>query len=129
VITRLETRRALRHAWTGSSGEAWLSAAEREVYANLRHAGRREAWLLGRLLSKELILNTMAAPLGGSGAMDPGGVEILSCDGLGRPTRPRVLLQGRLQPWSLSLAHSDRFVLVAFSEDPDLAVGVDVTPI
>jgi hypothetical protein len=61
--------------------------------------------------------------------MDPGGVEILSCDGLGRPTRPRVLLQGRLQPWSLSLAHSDRFVLVAFSEDPDLAVGVDVTPI
>lgn len=126
---RLEARSAVGLSWPGSSGEAWLSDSEREVYAELRDARRREAWLFGRLLSKDLILSRMAASLGARGAIDPGRVEILSRDGLGRATRPRALLQGRLQPWSLSLAHSDRSVVVAFSEDPGVAVGADVTPI
>ncbi len=129
VIARLEDRDALRRVWAGDGGEAWLSDPEREVYAHLHDARWREAWLFGRLLCKELILSTLVAARGGRGALHPGGVEILSRDGLGRPTRPRVLLHGRLQPCSLSLAHSDRFVLVAFCEDPDVAVGVDVTPI
>jgi len=129
VITRLEARDAVRHAWAGSSGEACLSSPEREVYANLRDARRREAWLFGRLLSKKLILGMMVATQCAGRAVDPVHIEILSRDGLGRPTRPRVLLQGRLQPWSLSLAHSDRSVLVGLSQNGGVAVGVDVTPI
>jgi phosphopantetheinyl transferase (holo-ACP synthase) len=126
---RLEARSALRRSWPGSSGEAWLSDGEREVYAELRDARRREAWLFGRLLGKDLILSRVGAALGARGAGDPGRVEILSRDGLGRAIRPRVLVEGRIQPWALSLAHSDRFVLAVFSEEPGAAVGVDVTPV
>ena len=126
---RLEARSALRLAWPGASGEAWLSDGEREVYAALRDARRREAWLFGRLLGKDLILRRVGASPGARGAGDPGCVEILSRDGLGRAIRPRVLVGGRIQPWALSLAHSDRFVLAVLSREPGAAVGVDVTPV
>ncbi|HEY7676618.1 MAG TPA: 4'-phosphopantetheinyl transferase superfamily protein, partial [Candidatus Methylomirabilis sp.] len=126
---RLEARSALRLAWPGSSGEAWLSDGEREVYATLRDARRREAWLFGRLLGKDLILSGMAAAPGARGPGGPGRLEILSRDGLGRAIRPRVLVEGRLRRWALSLAHSDRFVLAVFSQEPGAAVGVDVTPV
>jgi len=129
LACRLESRSALRRSWPGSSGEAWLSDGEREVYAGLRDARRREAWLFGRLLGKDLILGRVGARLGAWGAAAPRRIEILSRDGLGRAVRPRVLVEGRVQPWALSLAHSDRFVLVIFCEEPGAAVGVDVAPI
>jgi phosphopantetheinyl transferase len=117
----------LRCAWPGCRGETWLSDSEREVYAHLQNAQRRETWLFGRLLSKELILDMLAAAGGPGWAVDPVHVEVLSRDGLGRPTRPRVLLKGRLQHWSLSLAHSDQSVLVGLSRLDGVAIGVDVT--
>ncbi|HSD51280.1 MAG TPA: 4'-phosphopantetheinyl transferase superfamily protein [Candidatus Methylomirabilis sp.] len=129
VITRLEKRGALRRAWAGCRGEGWLSNPEREVYAHLQDARRREAWLFGRLLSKELILDTLAAARCPGWAVDPVHIQVLSRDGLGRPTRPRVLLKGRLQPCSLSLAHSEQTVVVGLSQDGDMTMGVDLTPI
>jgi phosphopantetheinyl transferase len=119
----------MRRAWARPGGEAWLSEPEREAYAVLRDARRREAWLFGRLLCKELILAMRIAAGSPGGGVEPGQIEVLSRDGLGRPARPRVLLHGRLQPWSLSLAHSDQSVLVGLSRDGRLATGVDVTPI
>jgi phosphopantetheinyl transferase len=97
------------------------------VYAHLRNAQRREAWLLGRLLSKALIRDMLVATGGPGRAVDPIHIEVLSRDGLGRPTRPRVLLKGRLQHWSLSLAHSDQSVLVGLSRLDGVAIGVDVS--
>lgn len=97
------------------------------MYAHLRNAQRREAWLLGRLLSKALIRDMLVATGGPGRAVDPIHIEVLSRDGLGRPTRPRVLLKGRLQHWSLSLAHSDQSVLVGLSRLDGVAIGVDVS--
>src|SRR5262249_30697969 len=60
---------------------------------------------------------------------DPAEIEIHSRDGLGRPTRPRVVWRGRLQPWAVSITHADPWVLVAVSRVPGVAVGVDLAPL
>jgi phosphopantetheinyl transferase (holo-ACP synthase) len=104
-----------------------LSDGEREVYAELRDVPRREGWLLGRIMAKRLILGTLMAPPALGRGIHPAVVQIHSRDGLGRAIRPRILLHGRLQPWSLSIAHSDRSVLVALSDAPGVSLGVDVT--
>lgn len=128
LVYRHALRSGLR-GWEGSYGKAWLSDAERADSAGLHDSRRREAWLFGRLLSKQVIVSRMAALPGAREAVRPEHLQISSRDGLGRATRPRILLHGRLRDWSLSLAHSDQSVLVAFSEDPGVAVGVDVAPI
>jgi phosphopantetheinyl transferase len=104
---------------------AWLGQAEREVYDDLRDRGRREAWLFGRLLAKELILADLAGR-SPTTRWDPAEIEIHSRDGLGRPIRPRVVVGGQLQPWSLSIAHSDTTVLLALTRQSAVSVGVDL---
>jgi phosphopantetheinyl transferase len=82
---------------------------------------RRETWALGRLLSKQLILEDF-----GNLADDPRTIEIRSHDVDGRAVRPQVRIDGRLEPWCLSIAHSERSVLVALATEPGIAVGVDL---
>jgi phosphopantetheinyl transferase len=103
-----------------ASAAAWLTPAERETWSGLTNPQRRQAWLGGRMLAKRMILRHLPA-------LRPAEIEIHSRDSLGRSTRPRVTVCGRLQPWALSIAHSARFVFVALSAAPGLAVGVDVT--
>src|SRR5574341_140922 len=113
----------LRHdGWV----KAWLSDAENEIHPRLRDVRRRDGWLRGRLLAKQLILTKALAISEVETAISPREIQIHSCDGLGRPTRPRITLRGRLQPWSLSIAHCDGAALVAFSDDPGVMIGVDV---
>ncbi|MBM2813021.1 MAG: 4'-phosphopantetheinyl transferase superfamily protein [Chloroflexi bacterium] len=126
LVSRYLSRRVLLRAWRGAEAEDWLSPSEREVFAELRDPSRREGWLCGRLLAKRLILDDVLAPSVGEEAIHPTEIDIHSRDGLGRATRPRVTLRGRLQPWALSIAHSDRSVLVALSRAPGVSVGVDV---
>ncbi|MFQ5570905.1 MAG: 4'-phosphopantetheinyl transferase family protein [Rhodothermales bacterium] len=121
-------RSILRHSWDGPTGEGWLSACERDVYAGLRDARRREAWLFGRIVAKQLILDAIRPPVG-EGTIHPAAIQIHSRDGLGRAIRPRVVLDGRLQHWFLSIAHSDQSVLVALSGAPGVCVGADITPV
>jgi phosphopantetheinyl transferase len=115
----------------GSRGDAawaeWLSAAEREVWERLGDPHRRRAWLCGRLLGKQLLLSQVVGAPEWDGRLGPAEIEIHSLDVLGRPTRPRVTVRGRLQPWRLSIAHTVRSVLVAVSTSSGTTVGVDLT--
>ena len=101
--------------------QQWLSPGEREQHSRFRDAGRREAWLFGRLLSKRLILDCFADTIS-----DPRSIQIRSRDARGRAVRPCVLLDGRPQPWCLSISHSDRAVLVALCAAPGFSLGVDL---
>ncbi|HYU53207.1 MAG TPA: 4'-phosphopantetheinyl transferase superfamily protein, partial [Gemmatimonadaceae bacterium] len=102
----------------------WLSESEHEVYSGLRSGLRREAYCFGRVIAKRVIL----AELGGAGMdrPDPAGIEISSFDGLRFLGRPRIMVNGQIKPWSVSIAHSDRSLFVAFSATEGTTVGVDV---
>jgi phosphopantetheinyl transferase len=104
----------------GFDPDVWLAPAERETWLGLRSPQRREAWLSGRILAKQMVLRHLLAA-------HPAEIEIHSLDSQEQGIRPRVTVCGRLQPWALSIAHSARSVFVALSATPGLAVGVDVT--
>jgi 4'-phosphopantetheinyl transferase EntD len=123
--TAHQARHALERRWHRDDGLGWLTSAEREIYAGFRAASRRQAWLHGRLLAKELILEALDAS---RGPREAARLEICSRDGLGRSVAPRILVEGRTQPWSLSIAHSETSVLVALSREADVSVGVDLVP-
>lgn len=103
--------------------DGWLSVGEQEECARLRHPARCRAWLGGRLLAKQLILETHRGL-----RVYPSMIDICTRDGLGRSCRPRVMVDGRLQDWSLSIAHSERSVLVAVAQ-AGFTIGVDVVPV
>ena len=127
VATAHWPRHRLDRRCDRGAGLSWLTPGERETYFGFRDASRRQSWLLGRVLAKELILGTaLGAPLTATQAAR---IEIWSRDGLGRSRAPRVFLDGQAQPWSLSIAHSDVSVLVALSCDGRAWVGVDLVPL
>lgn len=98
---------------------AWLTAAERQACARFRDLSRQQAWLAGRLLAKRLVttrLNASGLPLRAAAQ-----IEIRSA---GR--RPVVLLDGRRLPWSLSITHTRRAVLVGLSCIPGISIGLDL---
>src|SRR5262249_47606884 len=107
---------------------SWLGPSEREVLAGLKSPGRRVAWCCSRVLAKQLILEELW-PATGQTPLSPTAIAIHSRDGLDRPVRPCVLLRGRVQPWTLSIAHANQSVLVAVSRVPGVAVGVDLVPL
>lgn len=107
----------LRAALPADEGE-WLTPAERRELARYRAPSRRDAWLCGRALAKQVI-----ADVSGS---EPAEIEILSRDAEGSAVAPSLRIAGRLMPWRLSISHSDRGVLVSLSVDPNLRVGVDL---
>jgi hypothetical protein len=105
----------------------WLSPGEHEVLARLADSRRRAAFLRGRILSKRLILVEFRAALRlGTAVIHPAQIEIDS--GLARQKHegPRITIAGRQLPWSLSIAHSERGVLVALGRTPAVQVGVDL---
>jgi phosphopantetheinyl transferase (holo-ACP synthase) len=83
---------------------------------------RREGWLYGRLLAKQLLATQ-------AGELDPSRIDVVSQDGLGRSVRPWVLEAGRTRVGVLSIAHSTRSVLTALATEPGVTVGVDLTAI
>ncbi len=126
TITVHWPRHALGRRWDRGAGLGWLTTGEREIYGAFRDASRRQAWLLGRLLAKEVVLDRALRTT--PTQSDAGRLEVCSRDGLGRAIAPRVFLDGRVQPWSLSIAHSDASILVALSCDAGVWVGADVVP-
>lgn len=84
---------------------------------------RRELWTLGRyfLLSRlypRLMMNRAD--------IDPGDLRIVTRNGLGRGTQPRLYFRGRLVPWRISLAHTNSQLAMAFSVDRETRVGIDL---
>jgi 4'-phosphopantetheinyl transferase EntD len=96
---------------------AWLSAAEVEEFSSLR-GNRASAWLAGRALAKCALLAEGVAD-------DARMLTVLSTDGRGARNRPEVYVGGYSRGISLSLAHSDSFVAVAWAS-ADTGLGVDV---
>ena len=106
-------------------GLAWLGHRERAELAAWRDADRRRAWLVGRTIGKTLVARRMAK-LPTPQAIEPSQIEILSRDAEGRVNRPRIWCDGIEKPWSLSISHSQRGVLAAFTAATDVALGVDL---
>ena len=100
-------------------GSDWLSTREQAEFALWRDERRRRGWLTSRVLAKQMLGDTA-----GAAAMN---FEILSRDELGRVNRPLVWRAGARLPWSLSISHSDRSVLVGLAPSDDVTIGVDLT--
>jgi 4'-phosphopantetheinyl transferase len=97
----------------------FLSDREREVFAHLRFAKRRQEWLLGRWTAKRLYQRCPVAhpelPMRAlSVANDPDGAPYLLVDG-----------EGRL-PLSLSISHRHEHAFCALASSSLCAVGADV---
>ena len=118
VHRRYAAARALA-AMMPTRGDSWLARRERAELAALRDNRRRNAWLLARMLAKQLVVEV-------ADGLDAGQIEVLSRDALGRVNRPRVWCQGVEQPWSLSISHSGRGALVALATDSRVSLGVDL---
>lgn len=98
---------------TGSdpSARKSLSSDELEIFDRLRNPKRAAEWAAMRSVAKRLVVSRGLAA-------DPCAVSI--------PTigeRPRVLLDGVLAPFQISLSHSGDYYAAAVSEEP---VGIDV---
>jgi phosphopantetheinyl transferase len=105
---------------------AWLHDVERAECETFRDANRRECWLLGRVLAKHIIRTQAVAGREGSGQLKPQHILIVSRDAFGRRIRPRVLVDGHLREWCLSIAYSDQSIAVGLSDGERLSVGVDL---
>jgi 4'-phosphopantetheinyl transferase EntD len=126
---RHEPCQALLDSGNEAESEQRLSPAEREVLKRLKDPRRRRTWLWGRLCLKELILSGIRESRWGGPSPRADRIEIHSLDILDRPTRPRVIIDGRLQPWNVSIAHTERSVLAALSFAVEMSVGVDLTTV
>lgn len=99
-------------------GQAWLSPHELVELATWRNPHRRQEWLRGRLLAKQLVADGM------SSRCSLQEIEIVQQSD---SRRPRVLVHGSEKCWSISISHSARGVLVAVSRRCAITVGADVT--
>jgi len=104
-----------------ASAASWLTPGERERLAELRNVARARQWLAGRRLVKELVLENLE-----KSNMRPADIHIESRDGKEQGSPPRVFLRGRLQPWRVSLSHSDQSVYAAIAFAGMSSVGVDI---
>lgn len=118
---------ALEHRWAHIAsvpcGNTFLIGHEQDDYLRLKQAHRRTEWLAGRWIAKEWI----AEKLGGPARVDQ--IAILSRDGLGRGAAPKVIWNGRILPWRLSISHASDLVLVSLAELPRMSVGADLVAI
>ena len=111
----------LTDSWKVLDNLDWLSCQERTELERFSHPGRRQAWLVGRWLSKHLIQENHPEPVKGLQCF-----SICSVDDHLRPTRPTILLNQQKLPYALSITHSDTNLLVALSTSPETQVGVDL---
>ncbi len=102
------------------ASQPWLSAPEQDELASL-HRNRASAWLAGRALAKSELLATAFATT-------PTDISILSLDARGKRNRPEVFLSGHSASLRLSLAHTDQFVAVAWTES-NHDIGIDLADI
>lgn len=115
----------------GSGSAYWFSAAEQQERARWNHASRRNAWSWGRVLSKQLLIDTFP-----NKQWSPNEISILSHDkmwnnGTGRGKQPDVFVtssDGTISalPGCLSISHSERAVSVAWSAESSRGIGVDL---
>jgi len=99
-----------------------LSAIEQDDWRQMRSSARRATFLAGRLVAKQLLQQQYPALR----AYELTQITIRSNRQGGRSDRPHVEIAGRRLPYSLSITHTDRSVLVGCSDQIGTLVGVDL---
>ena len=105
----------------------WLSTREQVEWSKFRSPERRISWIAGRMLAKQLILESLPTI-----SPSPTKITITSRGLHGLGTRPRVLLQGKTLQGSLSISHSQRgvaavvHVAVVHHQERGRTVGLSV---
>ncbi|MCA9115427.1 MAG: 4'-phosphopantetheinyl transferase superfamily protein [Planctomycetaceae bacterium] len=99
----------------------WLSPRELAEGSQYRNPTRRQSWFFGRVAAKQLIASSMGFSL-----QDPRRIEIFTRNSSGQSVRPETILDGQQLPGVLSLSHTDRAVLAAWSTSPGCRLGVDL---
>ena len=115
---------AMRGVLDRERPEGWLTPAELERWRGFRSPRRALQWLGGRWLAKQILAVTATVV-----SVAPRDLHVESQDGQNRAVRPRVFFRGRLQPWSVSISHSDDAFFVAATTQAGVRVGVDVMPL
>ncbi len=118
-ITDLESEWSRPHA-------PWLSLSEQEQLDRLRNEHRRREWLAGRWLSKQMIQEELSRKC--QHLMPLSVIEIESLYGRRRTTKPRILIEGQMQPIEISITHSNDWIGVAISTVPGCCIGADLAP-
>jgi phosphopantetheinyl transferase len=98
---------------------SWLGDQEQRELERFSEPRRRRQWLAGRRLAKELVAGVVKVPR-------PAMLQIVGRDERGLAVRPRILADRQELAWSLSIAHSERFVFVAVADSRAGSLGVDV---
>jgi phosphopantetheinyl transferase len=107
--------------------DAWLSPYEAAIWLSIRSAPRRDSWLAGRIVLKELLREAWWAVGKDLTEWQPSAVEIMSrTTSAGRGDRPTARGPSGPMPCSLSLAHTQRGVLAALAVSENCSVGVDL---
>ena len=118
------SRQDLLGTCLGRAPREWLSEREAHSLRSIKSSRRRNDWLAGRWLAKQLVQEHL-----GESRRPLGDIDICSRDEAGRGARPEIQLNGKTEPWSLSLSHSSLGVIVALSVTPGVRVGVDLVPV
>lgn len=97
----------------------WLAGEEASELRRIGDARRRREWIAGRILGRALLHDALS--LGEAPSL-----QILSRDGRGLGTSPRVMVEGRTLDVQLSLSHSSRGAMAALVTDRRIPLGVDL---
>jgi phosphopantetheinyl transferase len=111
----------------GRALEEWLSPDERRAYAAMRSSQRQNAWLVGRMVAKQLLREMLAAQDHPLAAVPANVIQIESrCPRTRRGERPVVFIAAERRAYALTITHTQRGVLVAASLSDEFALGVDL---
>lgn len=122
---QISSIKRLESEWSSESAD-WLSHSEQENADSLRHQRRRKEWLAGRWLCKKMIQENPALTSGLAIRLSV--IEIESNYGQRKTTKPRVVIEGRMQALEVSMTHSHDWICVAMTWSPGCSIGVDLVP-
>jgi len=120
VIERYATFAELRPQCVSSDDE-WLSIGEQRELDHLSHPTRRETWRLGRLLSKQIILEAYSIS-----TADFASIDIMSRNDTRQAVRPVVSIDGEVMPCCLSISHTDAAALAVLTTSENHSIGCDL---
>ncbi|HMN61009.1 MAG TPA: 4'-phosphopantetheinyl transferase superfamily protein [Anaerolinea sp.] len=105
--------------WLTGEGQDFLSPAEQDLLGGLRFERRRSEWLLGRWAAKHLVRDTSPEVSG----LPFSAFSVLNEEG-GAPYA--VDEYGKLIPGCLSISHRAGAATCAWTNSPDIRIGIDV---
>jgi len=96
----------------------WLRTPELAELGRLADPRRRQQWIEGRRVGKQLVAETYGCAIAD--------VQILTRDERQLSVRPCVYIGSKQLNWSLSISHSDTGVLAILAATDTLSIGVDL---